>query len=288
MGINFNQLAEETMELTKQFSLFPAQAEEDSIPTVRPEKTLIEVTKAHGLIEDASLVTLPQVSGAGIIFYFDGGISTFCLRGVLSEDLEADFDSFKRKDPKFLDQFRLKPDWIESNFNFYSCSDIYQAQVIVDEVLNKRFPKDEAIVCNISDPGFSWWLDLEDDGFQIYYQGQTIERDVNSLQLGPLGDQQIAMRRFSASMPYLKKFFPINEFSSSEKSFQLSCSQAENHSFAMFRDLFLKGEWKFDYLIDHSRGDERTFFLYLKEIANLRSFWIFVRENFISSDRLLQ
>ena len=276
MTINFNQLAEETIELTKRLhqESYQNSLENEQLDLPLTEEICAELEVKH--------------EGPGVVFYYDGGISTYCLRGIASDDLEDDFDLIERNDPKYLKQFRLKEGWSKENFVFYPCDDVYQAEIIADEILNKRFPKDEAIVCNISDPGFSWWLDSDEHSIKIYYQGQTIERDVESLQLGPLGDEFMAMRRFSTCLPFLKKFFPINEFSSSEKNFQLSCLDSSSESFNKFKKLFLYGEWSFDFLIEHSRGDERTFFLYLRELATLRSFWLFVRNKYFSNDQLLQ
>jgi hypothetical protein len=280
VSIDFNELARETIELSETLSQNESErfklVVNDEVTLSREEvivesvpEILPELPSFHAVAE------APEV--AGVLSYFDCGISTFCLRGMPSDDLGWDYERLEKKDPKFLQEFKLKEDWSFDNFVFYPTRDFCEAEIIAEHILNKRFPREESSLCNISDPGFSWWLDESEHGLEIFYQSQRIERDQDYIQLGPLGDSLIASKRFSMGLTFLSKFFPVNEFSSTEKNFSISCSHNNHEAFLSFQNIFLTGEWNFDHLIEGSVGDEKTFFLFLREVAYLRKFWIYTQ-----------
>lgn len=293
VSIDFNELARQTIELSETFSQDSSErlrlvGDEMSLPIDEEliQETHLESSESQSELE-VEIEAPPEVPSfrplaeapeapevTGVLFYFDCGISTFCLRGMPSDDLGWDYERLEKKDPKFISQFKLKEDWSFDNFIFYPTRDFCEAEIIAEHILNKRFPREEASLCNISDPGFSWWLDESEHGLEIFYQSQRIERDQDYIQLGPLGDSLIASRRFSSGLEFLKKFFPVNEYSSTEKNFSISCSHNNHEAFLSFQNIFLSGEWSFDHLIENSTGDERTFFLFLREVAYLRKFWI--------------
>ena len=59
---------------------------------------------------------------------------------------------------------------------FIEMKDSYRAQLIADLYHGKRFPIREEWLCNLSDPGFSWWLIINDDGsLTIRFQSYGID-----------------------------------------------------------------------------------------------------------------
>lgn len=256
MGIDFDMLAQETIRLSETLALQGELPFEESI-----EETSDEAA---------------SVAGPGVVFYFDHGVSTYCLKGIASDDLEWEQELLVKRDPKFLDQFRLKEDWDINSFMFYPTESVIDAEIIADQILGKRFPKQEAMLCNLSDPGFSWWLREKDNEFEIYYQSQTIERDRDLVQLGPLGDPMLAERRFSVCLNLVKEMFSVNEFSSTHKSFKVSCSQRSDSGFQQFKDVFLYGRFTSDRDFGSLTHAERSFYLFIREVALLRRFWLYI------------
>jgi hypothetical protein len=249
VGINFDQLAQETIALSE---------------------VNIAVSQAN--------------EGPGVIFYLDQGISTYCLRGLASEDLEWEEDLLQRKDPNFLRTFRLKEGWQEDQFIFYPTESFIDAEIIVEQMMGKRFPKEEAVLCNLSDPGFSWWLDYDEarGRLEIFYQSQRIERDHDLIQLGPLGDSMLASKRFSFCLPFLKSLFAVNEFSSSDQSFVLSAARADDKTFSQYKYIFLRGDFELEQDFSGLSGDERTYYLFIRELALLRRFWLHVQNELLT------
>ena len=160
VSVDFNELARQTIELSETFSKDNSErirlvGDEVTLPIEEFEEALPELPRFQTL---ATVADAPEVSGA--LFYFDCGISTFCLRGMTSEDLGWDYERIEKRDPKFLQEFKLKEDWDFDNFVFYPTRDFCEAEIIAEHILNKRFPREEASLCNISDPGFSWYSSL--------------------------------------------------------------------------------------------------------------------------------
>jgi len=50
-------------------------------------------------------------------------------------------------------------------------------------------------MCNLSDPGFSWWLTKKENGFQLSFT-MSVATSPETVKLGPLGDRELAGRNF--------------------------------------------------------------------------------------------
>ena len=70
----------------------------------------------------------------------EAGINTFIIKKVEDKETAKTFEVSSRK---YLD-------------------------LIVQVLFNKRFPYQEELVFNISDPGYSWWLEECENGLNIF------------------------------------------------------------------------------------------------------------------------
>lgn len=269
LNFDLNSIALETIELTKNLRRSSLFEEDDTFDFSRDH---LSQENDFDFEEEESIADeVPE--STGLLFTIDKGISTFCIRAFVSDDLSWDMEAIKRNDPQLIKALRLKEDWCLEDISYFPTLDTAMAETLYDQMINRRFPRHEAVLCNLSDPGFSWWMKEGKNSFEIYYQSHGIERDESLVQLGPLGDPLIAFRRFSKSLSIIRNLFSVNEFSSTEKAFILS-STSENDIFDSFKRLFIEGEFEFEEVIPELKGDSLVLFLYLRELSMLRSFWL--------------
>ncbi|MCF8059699.1 MAG: hypothetical protein K9K67_10405 [Bacteriovoracaceae bacterium] len=282
--MDLNSLAQETLELSenlrKEFSREESQRDLfalhqidafDFSATFEPEEVSLDQE-----IEECQDIEVGQedLSGPGLIYRIEKGISTFCIRGIVSEDLEWDIEALEKENPEIMKALKIREEADLETVGFFSTTDQAMAETLFDHLINRRFPRQEAILCNLSDPGFSWWMDCDPKSIKVYFQSHGIERDDSLIQLGPLGDPLIAFRRLSRALGLLRNYFPVNEYSATDKSFMLSTTNESQENFAAFQNIFLKGEFPFEDFLAELKGEELTLFLYLREIAILRRFWL--------------
>lgn len=227
--------------------------------------------------------TLPE--SPGIIYRIDNGVSTFCVRGFSVTNIKQSFVDLE--DPDSSKRIILKMS-LEDNSNsveFFETKNFELAEAIREQIINRRFPHQEDSVCNISDPGFSWWMNIEKDNngkdthgrFEIFFRSHGINRAEKYIQLGPIGDGGVAALRMNQARTLLRSSFPISEFSCDDKSFAVASLKPEHSSFLSFKNIFLEGvnQTELENFPDNSVG--RTLFYYFHELAIVRKFWIEVK-----------
>ena len=229
-------------------------------------------------IKEGPTEELEAPEGPGILFRVDKGISTFCLRGLVSEDLHWDLEAIERQDVDVMRSLKIDDEEQISEIRYFMTEDYPMAETVSDQLINRRFPRQEAMLCNLSDPGFSWWMKNDEQSFNIYFQSHGIERDDSLIQLGPLGDPMIAYRRLGRALSSLRQIFPVSEYSATDKTFEVSCTHNQNPGFEAFSRLFTHGEFVFEEVLDDLSGDDLTLFLYLREIAAIRRLWLRVQK----------
>lgn len=289
--IDFDLLAQETLELSQNLrrdiiqksSQSPHQEDLFSFTDFSnlTDDSLFDFSEdENGGSEDVYEAESPAFEGPGLLFVIDKGISTFCLRALPCDDLEWEWDKVLRKDAKTLEYFRLGEDWSLDDFRVYPTKDQAEAEMIADQMVNRRFPRQEAILCNLSDPGFSWWMDVSESqaDFQIYFQSHGIDRDSSYTKLGPLGDPMIACHRLSRAIGHLQGLISINEYSATDKAFMISSSKRSCEKFSSFLKIFTVGEFPWQEELEKSSGEKQTLLLYLRELASLRRFWLGVEK----------
>lgn len=219
----------------------------------------------------------------GVIYKIDRSGSTFCVRGYSTKSiyesmLELNSGVKEKRAILKLDDL----DDISSRVCFFPTASLELAQVVKEQIINRRFPLVEDSVCNISDPGFSWWMNIEDDEegngkFQIFFRSHGIFRTEKYIQLGPIGDGSVAALRLNQARSLFNGSFPISEFSCDDKCFTVATSKPDHLSFVSFIKIFLTGENYTDIENFPDNNTGRSLFYYFHELAVVRKFWIEVK-----------
>ena len=272
---SFDEFSGDEVDYLLDSSRFDGEKEEDTFDFSHHEEIQEELQEEQSQ-EPVEEVEAPE--GPGILYRLDKGISTFCLRGLVSEDLHWDLEAIERQDVDVMRSLKIDEEEQISEIRYFMTEDYPMAETVADQLINRRFPRQEAMLCNLGDPGFSWWMNVNEQSFNIYFQSHGIERDDSLIQLGPLGDPMIAFRRLGRALSSFRQIFPVNEYSATDKSFEVSCTQVGNPGFEAFSRLFTHGEFIFEEVLDSFSGDDLTLFLYLREIAALRRLWLQVQK----------
>lgn len=221
----------------------------------------------------------------GIIYKLDSSIGTFCVRGFPTENIAlAMKDIYKSTSPK-RSQLKLSEEDELSQVKFFVTKSVELAEAIKEQIVNRRFPHQEDAVCNISDPGFSWWMNADelDEGdeasgrIEIFFKAHGVNRMDKLIQLGPIGDSALAIQKMNQARALLNESFPIIEYSCDEKNFSVATSKPDHLGFIAFKNIFLHGEneTELENFPDTLVG--RSLFYYLHELATVRKFWIEVK-----------
>jgi len=237
--------------------------------------------------EDGTLIFDAQdelPNGAGLLYHIQKTSSVFVIRTFVSKNVRKDYKQIFEY-PENYPSLRLLEEGLGSisdRLRFFLVENHYQAEIIHDQLNNRRFPVKEEIMCNLSDPGFSWWLTRKPQGFQLAFT-LSVKSDEGSLKLGPLGDQQLALKNFqdfAELMVYAQ--LPINIQNEMNR---VLFEEAEQFLLEELKDIFefgvindsLKDLFK---LLSHklkNHSSLETTWFYLQELAAMRRFWIQVQ-----------
>lgn len=247
-------------------------------PTTRVEDFAHEIPST-----DLEIFLYPEAPG--IIYKIDNGLSTFCVRGYSSANIREAMQELSSLDSTKRPILKLSKDDQVSSVMFFETKSFELAEAVREQIINRRFPHQEDALCNISDPGFSWWMDVRessDEGlkngkFEIFFKSHGINRAEKYIQLGPIGDGGVAALRMNQARTLLRSSFPISEFSCDDKSFTVASQKPDHLSFISFKNIFLEGinSTELENFPDNSIG--RTLFYYFHELAIVRKFWIEVK-----------
>lgn len=207
----------------------------------------------------------------GVIYRIDLGANTFCVRGFSTDNIQLQLDALAHEPNKLM---LLKASTPEDKIFFFETKSYEIAEMIKDQIINRRFPRQEDAVCNISDPGYSWWMDISHGKFEIFFKSHAVNREEQFIKLGPIGDAKIAMIRLNQAHALLRSTFPLNEYCCSDKSFIVSTTKPDHSSFLSFQKIFSSGEnhSTLESFPDNTIG--KTLYFYFLELATLRKFWI--------------
>jgi hypothetical protein len=238
---------------------------------------------AEEVIGEVAPVSAVYPENPGVIYKIDRSGSTFCVRGFIAESINEAMAELNSGSLEKRSVLRLaEADDASSLVCYFQTDSIERAQVIKDQIINRRFPLIEDSVCNISDPGFSWWMNIEDDEdgnakFQIFFRSHGIFRTEKYIQLGPIGDGSVAALRLNQARSLFNGSFPISEFSCDDKCFTVATSKPDHLSFVSFIKIFLTGENYTDLENFPDTNTGRSLFYYFHELAIVRKFWIEVK-----------
>ncbi len=267
----------ETIELTKNLN-FQFKKFDDEFGDIHSRLTSDSVESTT--IRDLSSARNQEYFGAGVVFLLEKGVSTFCIRGIASDDLSWEHGLLMAQKSDFLKYFRLtKEDQSEiEEIRFFPTPTVEIAEGIIKTMMNRRFPIKEVSLCNLSDPGFSWWMDLSESEINIFFQSPTIDRDKMFIQLGPLGDSTKAIEMLQKASSTLKHFFPIKEYSVTSRSISISCCENGLEGFLEFSRLFEEGEFFWEEVLKLGKGQHFEVLDYLYHLSCRRQFWRLISE----------
>lgn len=267
--LSFESLAKETLELSKYLS--QKTLSEDLTPVYDFDLS------DHLCFESSTFDKPAYPEGCGLVFRIDKGMSTFCLRGIPTDNISETFRLLGEKDATLYRKLKVEDDDLDGVRYFESVS-IEQAEIIVNQLFNRRFPIEEDRICNISDPGFSWWMKREGNAFQIFYNSISVDRASTLIKLGPIGDAKIAARFFMYLEGPLGELVELQDFSSEQRSFRVEARE-DSEVFDQLFELFNSG---FDIFSSETFDEVKrvpTLYFFLSEICALRKFWLSVEDD---------
>lgn len=253
-AMQFDTMARETLELSRR--LDPSMFDDADGIDFRPSGAAFR----------------PQ--GPGLLYRIITGGSTFSLRGVACENIKETADELSGGDKNLLAQLKIEDDAEQAEIFHFRCDFLAQAEIIHDQLFNRRFPLYEDMLCNLSDPGYSWWMEPRQDSLVVYFKSQSIDREKNLIKLGPVGDYALAHRRFAELGRVLRALFPVRDFSCDERRLVITPVDADNENFNAIRGIFAKGHAPTELAGFGPQEFGRTLFFYLSELASVRSFWM--------------
>ncbi len=286
-NLNFDQLAQETFQLSEQLEEdFKTQTGQDRFQLLGKklsESLSNEESQQEVELEEQEDAVEDDIPAApGLFYWVDLGQNTFVLRAAPTRNLKETMDNLFDEDSDFLGALRIESTEDESLalLNYYETETFEMAEIIRDQLSHRRLPYKEEQICNISDPGHTWWLHLEEDKIKIYFRSYGFKDEKLLIKLGPIGDQKIAQIRFDQASEIMGSFFPISEYSCSDKGVVIGTEQPQNLHFKIFKDVFVNGE--FDGQLKHfPKGkNSLTLYFYFKELAIIRKFWLQLEKSF--------
>lgn len=228
-----------------------------------------------------SISKIPESSG--ILYHVEQTSGTFVIRTLVSDNLQLDFQKVANN-PENFPKLRLENDEEElDKLQFFETDNIQIARSITSQLSNKRYPKFEENVINVSDPGDSWYLGYSGNEFKVFFNLSRTHNLESLVKLGPLGDVKETTQLLGQLSPYFSKFFNVTKYSTNKASFSMTADQ-ENIYLDEFANIFKFGEigpFLFQKFIELERQAPNeqvlksfqkvnSFFMYL---ASTRSFW---------------
>lgn len=240
-----------------------------------------EVTEVPPVIQaDEEEETLFPES-PGILYHVQKTKSVFVIRTMVSQNIREDYKMIMDR-PEDYPSLRLLEGGGEdlvTKLKFFIVENPFQAEIIHDQLHNRRFPIDEEMMCNLSDPGFSWWLTKKQKGFQLAFT-MSVASDESTVKLGPLGDRELALRNFQV-LEDLVTSAGIDMNIQNEMN-RVQFTDCEEFILEELKDVFefgvvtqtLTDIFKILSKRCKEKGPLETTWFYLQELAAMRRFWI--------------
>jgi hypothetical protein len=221
---------------------------------------------------------------AGLLFHLELQGGTFIVRTLAVQEIATSFNQ-ALEHPEEFPSLRLvgNNQSREATLQYFECSSLEEAEAIHARVGHRRFPMREEDVCNLSDPGFSWWMEAKSGRFVLHSKMGILKE--NLVRLGPLADAQIAPHRWS-ELAHIMSYLPLGLEVTVEGSKFVMESQKESWPVDEFCRVFLEGKMSKD-LMDIFRLLEKrgtsatqleTSWFFLKEVAAVRRFWLMLQD----------
>lgn len=220
---------------------------------------------------------LPETSG--LIYRVEKGASTFVVRLIETQNIAETMQTIKSSPEKFS-SLRLKKNEDDElpYLNHFQTPSLELAQTIRDQVQNKRFPIHEESLCNLSDPGFSWWLSHNAHSMTISFKNFRVDDQSKFIPIGPLGDAKLTSMKLNQCQALMRELFPVGHFFCNENLFGLETSTLGLENFDKFKRIFISGFSLDDLFANQMRNEKfceqhRSSLTYLRELSFIRKFW---------------
>lgn len=274
LHLDLNQLATETLELSE--SINGKFSFDEIIGSRSFHKYDHSLTEGTPTFRSESF-HYPETPG--VVYYLKKGKNTFLIRGISTLNIAKTYDEIFNKNNSSSTYFKIDEEIPKETFRFFETDSLNLADILAEQIFNRRFPLIEDVFYQFNDSGLSWYIKDQDNTFVIYFNRSIRHQAEMTKVLGPIGDNVIAHQRFNFLKDVLCKVFYIDYFFCDDKSLKVSTNSVHSKKFESFKNIFLKGDFNLsdEYLEDN--GLSRTVYYYLKEIAIVRKFWIVIQDS---------
>jgi hypothetical protein len=229
----------------------------------------------------------------GVIYTIQKNASTFIVRLIASDNLSEDFKLIQST-PEDYPRLRLISEGQAdlTGLRFFETEIAAHNKAIVRELSNKRFPFYEETLCNISDPGFTWWMSDDEHSMEVYFSLSHTHDLSQFKKIGPLGDTRVATENFRNFYLFFSSLFPIGEFSVGRSHFKISALPEKVELFRDLVEVFKTGDISLELMLrleevermlqNHQINSFTSAKNYLLELAAVRRFWGKIQDELVS------
>lgn len=229
---------------------------------------------------------LPQ-EVPGFFYHLQIQNSTFVVRILESDNLLRDYHQILQY-PEDYPSLRLLDEEdgkaIVQKLKYFECDCLEIALAVKSHLSNRRYPKFEEHIYNVSDPIDSWWIKEAKNKITVYFKLSRTEQIEKLQKVGPLGDKELAVARLGQFYGYFNLLFPVEDFSCNPSSFSISTYDPENQNFKDLINIFTMGEVHHDFWLllgnlelnakrEQVRQSIRIANYYMMELSVIRKFW---------------
>lgn len=238
--------------------------------------------------EDVSHLPLAAVPSApGLLYHLQDSGPVFVVRTLVSEDLARDHARVLAH-PEEFPTLRLLENGgeVRSRLRWFAVEDLAQADHVHERVGQRRFPRREEDVCNLSDPGFGWRIEESEAQFTLY--GKMNWGKENLKRLGPVYDVNLAQGRWVDLATLLANLQVAVDVTSEVSKLSMSSTEA-SWLVEEFKRVFVDGivspEMRELFVILGKRKAApallETCWYFLQEAAAARRFWSTIQRELV-------
>ncbi len=277
--MDFSKLSEETMELSakigprQQKLLFDQEFYDDEVTFHKADDAVFdENDHSH---ENVTIPTKHD-QGPGIAFFVDIGSGSFCVRGLPVVE-----NNLSKEDLVSLNKHFEKA----SDIQFFPCESIEVAEVISEQMINRRYPLEDNGLVNISDPGATWLIKYDDHSLALYFKSINVaDRAIENI--GAIGDPQIFRFWWSKISSQMHQSIGLS-IEEDEKGCQMILRDHNNELaveyFQMMLKVLLLGEFSLLEGYFDNIFEQQNINTFLNELSHSRRFWLKIEEILVNS-----
>ncbi len=248
--------------------------------TFRHARTSAVEPGGHSLFSDnkVSFHKSPG-DGPGLLYSIQFYPEVFVVRAIPCENLEKEWkESLKEGKQQTSLRLDLKRPLHEQVF-WFSTPFVEQAKDLSLALCHRRLPRHEERVCNVSDPGYSFWMKSQESSFQIFYKLAQTQQIENLIKIGPLGEPKEIHRTLKNLVPFLYKMIPGAQIIAERSHFSLLAEDGDAPQFLSLKELFSIGQFHdtLSEALDHNRAPS-ALLENLHRFSLRRSFWMEIEQ----------